>query len=134
MNLVPDAGLVVAALVDDGPLGRDAIAAMGMGDLAAPHLMPVEVAGVLRRAVAAGKLSADAAATAHADMMDLPVQLFGYAPFAQRIWELRSSVTPYDAWYVAVAEELDARLATVDARLSRAHGPRCGFLVLDVRA
>ena len=104
---------------------------MGGEGCAAPYLMQAEVANVLRRAVVAGRLSADSAAIAHADMLDLPVMLFGYAPFAERIWELRASVTPYDAWYVAIAESLGARLATLDARLSRAPGPRCGFLLLD---
>jgi predicted nucleic acid-binding protein len=43
------------------------------------------------------------------------------------VWELRQSVTAYDAWYVAVAESLDLPLVTVDLRLSRAPGPRCAF-------
>jgi predicted nucleic acid-binding protein len=33
----------------------------------------------------------------------------------------------YDAWYVALAESLEAELATLDTRLARASGPRCGF-------
>jgi predicted nucleic acid-binding protein len=57
------------------------------------------------------------------------VELFPYAPFAARIWDLRGSVTCYDAWSVALAEALSAPLATLDARLARASGPRCRFLV-----
>ena len=67
-------------------------------------------------------------ALAHADLVALRVTLFPYAPFAQRVWELRANVTAYDAWYVAVAEALDSELATVDQRLSRASGCRCAFL------
>jgi predicted nucleic acid-binding protein len=37
-------------------------------------------------------------------------------------------VTPYDAWYVALAEALDATLVTLDLRLARANGPTCTFL------
>ena len=48
---------------------------------------------------------------------------------ADRVWELRSTVTAYDAWYVALAETLDATLATLDEKLSRATGPRCAFVV-----
>jgi predicted nucleic acid-binding protein len=33
----------------------------------------------------------------------------------------------YDAWDVAVAESLDADLATLDSRLSRAAAPRYRF-------
>jgi predicted nucleic acid-binding protein len=65
---------------------------------------------------------------AHADLLDLGVELFPYEPFAQRIWDLRATVTPYDGWYVALAEHLDAPLATLDRRLGRAPGPTCAFL------
>jgi predicted nucleic acid-binding protein len=33
----------------------------------------------------------------------------------------------YEAWYVALAEFLGAKLATLDARLALVPGPRCGF-------
>jgi predicted nucleic acid-binding protein len=62
-----------------------------------------------------------------ADLLDLRVDLFLCAPFASRVWELRANVTAYDAWYVALAESLGAKLATLDTRLSRAAGPRCSF-------
>ena len=96
-------------------------------DLAPPHLMPVEAANVLRRAAMAGEISADTAALAHADLLGLQVELFAYEPFATRVWELRESVTAYDGWYVALAESLDAKLATLDLRLANATGPRCAF-------
>ena len=128
MSLVVDAGFVVAALADGGTDGRWAQELLSGADLAAPHLMPVEAANVLRRVALAGDISHDAAALAHADLVALRVTLFPYAPFAQRVWELRANVTAYDAWYVAVAEALDSELATVDQRLSRASGCRCAFL------
>jgi predicted nucleic acid-binding protein len=43
------------------------------------------------------------------------------------VWELRENITAYDAWYVALAEELRATVATLDTRLARAPGPRCRF-------
>ncbi len=36
-------------------------------------------------------------------------------------------LTSYEAWYVALAEFLGAKLATLDARLAFVPGPRCGF-------
>jgi predicted nucleic acid-binding protein len=45
------------------------------------------------------------------------------------VWEVRENVTTYDAWYVALAELLDAPLATLDARLRRAAGTSCRFLI-----
>ena len=60
--------------------------------------------------------------------MMLVIELFPYAPFASRVWELRDNVSPYDAWYVALAESLQADLVTLDRRLTRAAGCRwrCG--------
>ena len=89
--------------------------------------MPVEVANVLRRSVAGGAIGEEIAALAHADLVSLPVTFVDYEPFAERVWELRSTVSAYDAWYVAVAEALDAELVTLDRRLTRAPGVACGF-------
>ncbi len=129
MTLVIDSGLVVAALVDSGQVGTWADHLLTTDDLAAPHLLPVEVANVLRRATMAGEISADTAALAHADLLSLRVELFAYEPFATRVWELRENVTAYDGWYVALAESLNAKLATLDLRLAKATGPRCAFAI-----
>ncbi len=127
MTLVVDSSVIVAALTDPGRVGRWAEGLLVAAPLAAPHLMPVEVANVLRRLALAGDISADVASLAHRDLLSLRVELFPYAECAVRVWELRANVTAYDAWYVALAEALGARLATLDARLSRAPGPRCHF-------
>lgn len=127
MTLVVDASVVVAALVDTGAIGQWADQLLASDDLAAPHLMPAEVANILRRAALVGEISADTAALAHADLLTLRVGLFAYEPVAARVWELRENVTAYDAWYVALAELLGAQLATLDSRLANSSGPRCGF-------
>jgi predicted nucleic acid-binding protein len=129
VTLVVDASMVVAALVEGGLVGRWAEETLLSDHLAAPHLMPVEVANVLRRAIRSGEISADTASLAHADLQSLRVDLFPYAPVATRAWELRENLTLYDAWYVALAELLDARLATLDTRLARAPGPACKVVV-----
>jgi predicted nucleic acid-binding protein len=128
MMVVVDASLVVAALVDHAAHGQWAEGILGSNEVAAPHHMPAEVANVLRRAVIGGQVSADVATLAHAELMKLPVTLLSYDPVADRIWQLRANINPYDAWYIAVAESLDAPLATLDARLVRASGSRCEFM------
>jgi predicted nucleic acid-binding protein len=128
MTVVVDASCVVAALIDDGATGRWAEVQLAENDLAAPHLMPAEVANVLRRAALAGEISLDAACLAYGDLVSLRVELFGYEPFADRVWELRKVATAYDAWYTALAERLSVPLATIDTRLTRAPGTRCQFL------
>lgn len=128
--MVPDASVVVAALVDAGPVGLWAESVLREGGLAAPHLMVVEVANILRRATAAGRISTDVGALTHADLVGLRVELFPYAFFAARVWDLRANITAYDAWYVAVAESLDADLVTSDRRLSKAAGFACRLVVV----
>jgi predicted nucleic acid-binding protein len=127
VTLVVDASLVVSALVDAGDTGRWAEALVASEPLSAPHLMPVEVTNILRRTAANGEITQDVASMAQADLLNLRVELFPYAPFAARVWELRHNMTSYDAWYVALAEFLGSSLATLDRRLARAAGPRCAF-------
>ncbi len=128
MSLVVDASVVVAALVDSGPTGGWAVELLRSDILAAPHHMPGEVANVLRRMELAGAVTPDVAAMAHRDLVDLPVDLYPYEPFAGRVWELRGSLTAYDAWYVALAEAIGGPLATLDLRLATAPGPTCRML------
>ena len=119
--------MVVAGLVDGGADGTWAEGLLAEHTLAAPHLMPVEAANILRRAALAGDISPDTASLAHGDLLALRVELFPYEPFGRRVWELRGNLTAYDAWHVAVAEFLDAPLATLDGKLCAATGPRCEF-------
>jgi predicted nucleic acid-binding protein len=121
-----DASTIVAALIDAGHDGRWAEPYL-TAEMAAPHLLSVEVANVLRRAAKANEISDDVASLAHADLLDLRVDLVPYADVAIRAWELRHNVSSYDAWYVATAEVLDVPLATLDRRLASAPGPRCEF-------
>lgn len=126
VTVVVDASAVVAALIDTGSDGRWAESLL-TDELAAPHLLHVEVANVMRRAVAADQINDDVASLAHADLVGLRIELFPYDVAAARIWKLRHNVSPYDAWYVAIAELLEAPLATLDQRLASAPGPRCRF-------
>jgi predicted nucleic acid-binding protein len=89
--------------------------------------MPAEATSVLRRAELLGDVSPDVASIAYADLLSVSVELFSFEPFAARVWQLRANLTPYDAWYVALAETLNTRLATLDRRLSSATGPTCEF-------
>lgn len=91
----------------------------------APHLIDVEVFGVVRKHRELGLLDATAAQQAIADLRDWPGERTSHRPFLERAWELRSSLRGQDAMYVALAEALDATLLTTDARLARASGPRC---------
>jgi predicted nucleic acid-binding protein len=126
--VIVDASVVAAGI--SGRSGGDwARSTLQQGGLAAPHLMPVEVTHSLRLDVRRGSLTTNDARVALGDLLSLPVELHPFDLVADRVWALRETVSAYDAWYVALAEALDVPLATLDARLARAPGPRCEFLV-----
>ena len=129
MSAVVDASLLVAATSDRGPEGVWAEDVVSSGNLVAPHLALAEATNILRRLELAGKLGRMEAAAAARDLLLIELELVSFSPFAERVWELRTNVTSYDAWYVAVAEELLLPLATLDRRLAAATGPRCRFLL-----
>ncbi len=122
MSAVLDASVLVAALSDSGAEGAWAEEIVGAGGLVAPHLALVEATNILRRLELAGKLGRLEAGAAARDLLMIELELVPFGPFAERVWELRSNVTSYDAWYVAVAEDLDLPLATLDRPLAAASG------------
>ncbi len=126
--MVLDASVLVAALVDGSPQGEWAEQVLASADLHAPELVRVETASTLRRLERAGRITTPEANAAYEDLLRLNLELLPFDPFAQRIWELRHTVNSYDAWYVASAEALELPLATLDARLGGASGPRCRFI------
>ena len=91
----------------------------------APELFDLEVVAVIRKALFAGVLDERRAAIALADLADLDLERVSHRPLLVRIWELHTSITPYDAAYVALAEMIGATLVTADRRLAQAPGSRC---------
>jgi predicted nucleic acid-binding protein len=129
VSAVVDASLLVAATSDAGAEGQWAEEVVLAGGLVAPHLALVESTNILRRFELEGRLGRMEAGAAARDLLLFDLELVPFTPFAERVWELRANVTSYDAWYVAVAEQCDLPLATLDRRLARATGPRCRFLL-----
>lgn len=123
--LVVDASCLFELLVG-GP-GSDEIGSRLLADPdhAAPHIIDVEVFGVVRRERLRGSLDETAAAQAIGDLQAWPGERFGHQLFLARAWQLRDGVRGWDAMYVALAEALEAPLVTTDRRLARASGPTC---------
>ena len=125
-----DASVVVSALADDGDDGDLARRRLRGEQLCAPEILELEVTSALRRLLGAGDLDERRADLALGDLSDLDVRRVGHRALLLRVWELRHTVTTYDAAYVALAETIDAVLVTADRRLAAASGPRCAIEVL----
>ena len=89
-------------------------------DLHTAGLCDVEVAAALRRGILSRKLSTNRAADAIEDYLDLPLFRHGHQALLGRVLQLRSNFSAYDAAYVALAEQLNGELLTVDDSLARA--------------
>ena len=129
--LVVDASVLVVALADDGTDGDTARARLRGEDLAAPELVDLEVASVLRRHTKNGLIDVARADLALVDLGAMPLRRAPHQPLLTRAWELRENLTIYDAAYVSLAEALHVSLLTADRRLARAPGPRCHIEVLS---
>lgn len=129
--IVVDASVLANALGDDQADGIRAREQLSAADeLAGPDLVDVETVAVLRKRWIAGTISARRFAASVDDLADLPLLRYPALPLMRRAYELRSTVTAYDAAYVALAEALHCELLTCDERLSRAGGPTCSVRVL----
>lgn len=124
--IVLDASVAVAALLRAGS-AREAAA---REQLHAPHLIDAEVAQVLRRLVAAGRLTASAGQRLLAEWSALALVRHPVHALLPRMWALRENVSAYDATYVALAETLGCTLLTADTRLARAPGTSCPVTVV----
>jgi predicted nucleic acid-binding protein len=90
--------------------------------LHAPHLVDVEVTQVLRRCVREKTITTERAEEVLQDLRDLRLNRYPHDFLIPRMWELRATLTAYDAAYVALAEALDAPLLTCDRKVASAPG------------
>lgn len=79
-----------------------------------------EVFSFLRRMAAHGRLTSAAADELAVVMQLAPIEYVHTWPYSGRIWQWHDTMSPYDATYVALAEDLGAPLVTTDVRLARA--------------
>lgn len=124
-QVVCDSSAVVALLLDSGPDGRWATSQLSGAELLAPSLIRFEAGNIMRRHELAKLVSADQAAQAHVDLLELTIEQWPYELLAKRAWELRQNLSIYDGSYVALAELTDTDLVTLDTRIARAPGLRC---------
>ncbi len=120
--VVADTSAVIDYLLGTPQAGWVATLIEPEARLHAPHVLDVEVLGVLRRYVRLGDAAVDRAEAALDDLADLAITRYSHLPFLPRMWQLRDNVSPRDAAFVALAEALGASLLTTDRRLARTPG------------
>ncbi len=123
--IVVDASVLGPALADRGPDGRKARHRLVGEQIAAPQLIDLEVASILRRAVRAGRLEPQDGTLALEDLAAMSIRRLPHLPLLPRIWELRDNLSAYDAAYVALAEAIGVAFLTADSKILKAPGIRC---------
>ena len=90
--------------------------------LHAPELIFAEVPSAFKRMIVLRKTTVDAAEEGLRDLANLRLKTHPHLSLVRRVWDLRDSVSAYDAMYIALAERLDAPLLTCDRKLAATHG------------
>lgn len=123
-TVVVDASILVDALLP-GPRQQPALTALEDAEvLAGPEHLPIEVISVLRR-IALRDDTAPALLTARHTLAQLDLDLVSLHTIHERVWELRHTLTPYDAAYIAAAEHLGGLLLSADSALLDHPDRRC---------
>lgn len=130
--IVVDASAVLELLLGTERAERVAARVLAPDErLDAPHLVDIEVGQALRRLAQLNAITVLRAEEALADFASLVIERHAHLELLPRIWQLRDSLTAYDAAYVTLAEALDAPVLTCDAKLGRAHGHRARIEVVS---
>ena len=133
--IVLDASAAVELVLQTPRAERVAARALDPAErLHAPHLIDVEVAQVMRRLVQGKEITAARAEAALLDFEGLVIERHVHRPLLRRMWGLRTSLSAYDAAYVALAEALAAPMLTCDEKLAGAHGHKAKIEVVPVDA
>ncbi len=130
--IVLDTSALVTFLVGSDVLADEVRSATVGERIAAPSAIDLECASTFRGLVRGGKLPADEAQRALELLGVIKLERYDHTPLLPRVWQLRHSMWPYDAAYVALAESLDAELVTIDGKFARTPGLLC--TVRDLRA
>lgn len=119
-RFVVDSSAIVAVTTNQPPR-PELLKRIVLARAAAPELLDMEVLHALRSRVQRGEISASTAQQAVDALPELPISRVSHKRLLYRVWELRHSVTAYDAAYVALAEQLAVPLVTCDRKLARSH-------------
>lgn len=114
---VIDASAFVNLLVDPG-WGGGAETVLGAGRHFVPGHFDVEVCSALNGLVRGGSVPVDAVPDLIETTLEFPAVRVAPAALARKAWPLRANLSLYDAFYLALARELQGDLITADRSLA----------------
>jgi len=125
---VIDASVLAVFYAADDPRRTQVVQRLAAGyALCAPAHLDVEIVSALRGMARHSPLLQRRVPEALRHLAGFPIRRMPLAPLLERMWQLRDTVTAYDAAYVALAERLDGPLITCDSKLAAASGVQCAF-------
>lgn len=124
--IVVDASVLANMLAYTDQRGKKARAVLARDtEWAAPEHWKAEVFSVMRGLVLGGKVSEGVALAAVRRLPQLGIDHVSLDGLLGRMWQMRASISAYDAPYVALAATRDLTLVTCDARLARTATAHC---------
>ena len=124
--IVVDASVLTSALIYTDGRGRKARLALGRDpEWTAPEHWRVEVFSAIRGLLLGRRITEERADWALGQVRRLGVDTVPVDELLPRMWQLRATISGYDAGYVALAERRALTLLTADGHLARAATPHC---------
>jgi predicted nucleic acid-binding protein len=118
--IVADASAIAELLLAGGRAEAVRAALLPHAELHVPEHFHVEVLSALRRYAIRGELGERRATEALTALAELRTLSYPAVELADAIWDMRASLTAYDAGYLALARRLDVGLLTLDRALAAA--------------
>ena len=84
-----------------------------------PQLIFPETLSALHKLYRSRRMTAEHVQKMAHNLSYLPASRWSLEPLVPRAWAMHNMISVYDAFYVALAQVLNARLITTDARLAR---------------
>ena len=128
--IVVDASVIIHVLVDAAAEPNIIDRLESSNGLLAPHLIDLEVINGIRKQLFLKNISVRQADNAIDDFHSMTIDRRATNMFVDRIWELRSNLTPYDAAYVALAEMVDLPLITRDSKIAKVKGLKAPIILV----
>ena len=115
--IVIDASIVLKIFMDDLKDIEIEKKLENVDGLIAPQIIDLEVINGIRKNLRLGNLTEARASQAILDLQIFPVERMETILLISRIWQLKNNFTPYDASYVALAEDYQVPFLTRDQKL-----------------